>query len=418
VIVTIPGIPELQNVKAIVLETGLMTTASTDVYIRIRPLISSPNFTTVKTKQSYVVHDLETVQQLPSQQSKSSNSTPPSTSNKLKRRASQAQPGKAPSTPTKQSTIAPTRASTRLATAKVATTTTLAIPIESQLSAVPRCDAASKPFQTNDHVIVTIPEIPELQNVKAIVLETGLMTTTSTDVYIRIRPLISSPNFTTVKTKQSYVVHDLETVQQLPSQQSKSSNSTPPSTSKKLKRRASQAQPGKAPSTPTKQSTIAPTRASTRLAPPPKRRRVSLRRPAPSTSMCDFGDVPSITGSSKASALLVPFIHAVTNKVSNITNEIAAGRRGGSRPSEFRFNYSEFAIRNPENEAEFDYLVDIYAAEYVANGITRASVYTRFCNSMGYIGADNQERLTDPFHKRSLVPDIDKDIFGRLFALR
>jgi hypothetical protein len=76
--------------------------------------------------------------------------------------------------------------------AKTATTTTAAIPIESQHSAVPRCDAVSKPFQTNDHVIVTIPGIPELQNVKDIVLETGLMATKSTDVHIRIKPLISS----------------------------------------------------------------------------------------------------------------------------------------------------------------------------------------------------------------------------------
>jgi hypothetical protein len=127
--------------------------------------------------------------------------------------------------------------------AKIATTATAAIPIESPQSAVPGCGAASKPFRVNDHVIVTFPGIPELQNMKAIVLETGLMTAKNPDVYIRIKPLISSPNFTTVKTKQSYVLHDLETnVQQTPSPQSRSGNPKPPSASKKLKRRASQSQ--------------------------------------------------------------------------------------------------------------------------------------------------------------------------------
>jgi hypothetical protein len=303
--------------------------------------------------------------------------------------------------------------------AKTATTTaTAAISVESPQSAVASRGAASKPFRVNDHVIVTIPGIPELQNVKAIVLETGLVTAKNPDVYIRIKPLISSPNFTTVKTKQAYVLHDLKTnIQRTPSPQSKAGNTKPLSTSKTLKRRASQSRHEQTPSTPTKPTTNSTSRSSTQLAPSPKRQRVSFRRPVPSTSLCDFGDIPSISGVLSASALLVPFIHAVAIRVSNITNEIAAGRRAGSRPSEFRFNYSEFQIRTPENESEFDLLVDIYAAEYVANGITRAAVYKQFCNSMGYIGPDYQERLTDPFHKRTFVPSIDKDTFERLSAL-
>jgi hypothetical protein len=302
--------------------------------------------------------------------------------------------------------------------AKTTTTAKVAIPVQPPQSAVPSCGHASKPFRVNDHVIVTVPGIPELQNVKAIVLETGLMTAKNPDVYIRVKPLISSPDFTTVKTKQSYVLHDLETnVQQTPSPQSRSGNPKPPATSKSLKRRATQRQQKETPSTPTKQTTKATTRSSTQLAPSPKRQRVSFRQPVPSASLCDFGDIPSISGILSASSLLVPFIHAVAIKVSNITNEIAVGRRVGSRPSEFRFKYSEFRIRTPENEAEFDYLVDTYAAEYVANGITRAAVYTQFCNSMGYIGPDDQERLTDPFHKRTFVPNIDKDTFEILSTL-
>jgi hypothetical protein len=68
-----------------------------------------------------------------------------------------------------------------------------------------------------------------------------------------------------------------------------------------------------------------------------------------------------------------------------MTNEMPSGRRLGSRHSKFPFDFSDFAIRTQDNHVEFDSLVTIFAAEYIANGLTGAGIYTKICRPNGKV---------------------------------
>jgi hypothetical protein len=134
-------------------------------------------------------------------------------------------------------------------------------------------------------------------------------------------------------------------------------------------------------------------------------------------TVCHFGEVPRRSSRNSIvthSALLVPFIHAVANKISSVTHELPRDDKG-KRVRHFRFNYTIFPIRDID-PAEFDSLVDDYASEFVALGFTRTHLYS-YCDSNGYIGSPFQLRLTDPLHDLSLVEQFPSAISDRLARL-
>lgn len=154
------------------------------------------------------------------------------------------------------------------------------------------------------------------------------------------------------------------------------------------------------PSRPTLQRTLS------MRGPPSKRARV-----APLATVCDFGPLPAAHGNRTYTALLVPFIHAVVVKVSTLTNEVPQ-----DAPT-FQFGFTTFPIR-ARHPAEFDAVVDGYARVYVAQGIGRSFVYKQFCDkSTGNIVNDDQERLTDPSHRTTLIPTLPAALHTRLAAL-
>jgi hypothetical protein len=128
--------------------------------------------------------------------------------------------------------------------------------------------------------------------------------------------------------------------------------------------------------------------------------------------VCDFGSIPTHAGERTYTALLVPFIHAVINKVSAITNEapLAFAHR-------FKFGFTMFPIR-ARNPVEFDAVVDGYARAYIVQGITRSFVSNTFCqNITGHIGDVDQERLTDPKHSTTMIPTMPHSWYESLCAL-
>jgi hypothetical protein len=109
------------------------------------------------------------------------------------------------------------------------------------------------------------------------------------------------------------------------------------------------------------------------------------------------------------SALLVPFIHAVAQEISKITNEIPVD-------NEFKFNYTEFPIRTSTSPQEFDALKHVYALHFIGMQVTRTDLYS-YCDSKGYIGSDTQVRLTDPFHALTFIAGLPQEFSDRLARL-
>jgi hypothetical protein len=158
----------------------------------------------------------------------------------------------------------------------------------------------------------------------------------------------------------------------------------------------------KSPSTPSRGS-------ATNTAPPgPARKR---QRVLPLRTVCDFGVPPAYGSEQTFSALLVPFIHAVINRVSTITNEAPL-----ASAHHFKFGFTSFPIR-ARHPVEFDAVVNGYARAYIMQGITRSFVSDTFCQNTGKIANDDQERLTDPKHSKTLIPNILHAWYVRLCAL-
>jgi hypothetical protein len=121
-------------------------------------------------------------------------------------------------------------------------------------------------------------------------------------------------------------------------------------------------------------------------------------------------------GKQTFSPFLVPFIHSVANRISDITNEAPVGR--GNRPSShFTFQYDHFPVRTATDPQEYDFLVNEYALFFVNQNVTRASIYTDYCSSTGHIGRTVQERLTDPNAPLSYVKGFSNHNFKRLIQL-
>jgi hypothetical protein len=147
-------------------------------------------------------------------------------------------------------------------------------------------------------------------------------------------------------------------------------------------------------------------------APESKRSRVVVVPPPIIRTVCKFGTLSTCGGERTYSALLVPFIHAVINRVSAITNEAPPGGA-----LHFKFGFTTFPIR-ARNPVEFDAVVDGYARAYIARGITRSFVSDQFCKRVtGHIDDDDQERLTDPSHDTTMIPNVLFTWFARLCAL-
>jgi hypothetical protein len=121
-------------------------------------------------------------------------------------------------------------------------------------------------------------------------------------------------------------------------------------------------------------------------------------------------------GKQTFSPFLVPFIHSVANKISAITNEAPLGR--DNRPSRhFTFQYDHFPIRTATDPVEFGFLVNEYAMFFAAKNVTRASIYSDYCSTTGYIGETVQGRPTDPSDHMSYVTGFSHHLFKRLIKL-
>jgi hypothetical protein len=136
------------------------------------------------------------------------------------------------------------------------------------------------------------------------------------------------------------------------------------------------------------------------------------QRVLPLRTVCDFGVPPAYGSEQTFSALLVPFIHAVINRVSTITNEAPL-----AFAHHFKFGFTSFPIR-ARHPVEFDAVVNGYARAYIVHGITRSFVSDTFCqNITGKIANADQERLTDPKHSTTLIPNMPHTWYVRLCAL-
>jgi hypothetical protein len=255
-------------------------------------------------------------------------------------------------------------------------------PVHKPLSTV-----SSEPFNIGDRVILTVPGNSDFCGVKATVLMTNLTTVKHKGTFIRVQVTDSGPKPVTVKTRVINVVHDDTEVPHVPKEHT----------------------------TPSKRK-----RPAARPMGPPAKRAANDNDAALNTinqsSVCDHGSIPIAGPSASYSALLVPFIHAVANKISDITNEFPVGR-GGRPAAQFAFEYVHFPIRVATNAQEFDDLVRLYATQFVAQNVTRASIYTDYCSSNGYIGEKMQERLTDPKVPLSYIEDLPYNVFLRLRRL-
>jgi hypothetical protein len=256
----------------------------------------------------------------------------------------------------------------------------------------------TKPFNVGDRVILTVAGNPLLTGVKGEVVMTNLRTNKHPGTkFLRVKLYHSEggSDITSVKTRVTNVVHDTTVAKEDP----------------------------KPPATPTKQTKRS---LSTPNGPRSKRRATGggnvggnvdpVTRVSHET-VCHFGEVPRRSSRNSIvthSALLVPFIHAVANKISSVTHELPRDDKG-KRVRHFRFNYTIFPIRDID-PAEFDSLVDDYASEFVALGFTRTHLYS-YCDSNGYIGSPFQLRLTDPLHDLSLVEQFPSAISDRLARL-
>jgi hypothetical protein len=242
--------------------------------------------------------------------------------------------------------------------------------------------ATASKFSVGDNVTVTVPNTKALTNAKAIIHEIDL--SHSGHRFVRVKLSMAVDGRTVIKVRESNVRHDLSQLEpDVPRTPVKSSRQT-----------RSSAQPSR---------------------PPAKRARFHRGRAGAvdRASVCFHGQLPRRSsargGIVTHSALLVPFIHAVAQEISSITNEIPVDNK-------FKFNYTEFPIRTSKSPQEFDALKHLYALHFIAIKVTRTDLYS-YCDSKGYIGGVLQLRLTDPLHPLTLIAGLPQDFCDRLARL-
>jgi hypothetical protein len=160
---------------------------------------------------------------------------------------------------------------------------------------------------------------------------TNLTTVKHKGAFIRVQVTDSGPKTVTVKTRVNNVVHDVTEVPDVLKE--------PTAPSKQRKRPLTQ-----------------PTGPPTKRTANDNAAALNTIAPVNPRLVCDHGSMPIAGPSASYSALLVPFIHAVANKISDVTNELPVGRVG--RPAvHFTLEYVHFPIRIATDAKEFDDLV-------------------------------------------------------------